>query len=103
MLLLYVRINLCMVAANYHDILPIHSLLSIPTALHFTVEEEEMKKRWKVYAPLHGQETLPRISSDDFVMMGTTITSDRKDKDQNHDDDDDDDNNYREDYYLVIC
>jgi lysine-specific demethylase/histidyl-hydroxylase NO66 len=57
----------------------------------------EGKKRWKVYAPLHGQETLPRISSDDFVMVGTTITSDRKDKDQNHDDnddDDDDDNNY---------
>jgi lysine-specific demethylase/histidyl-hydroxylase NO66 len=28
----------------------------------------EGRKRWRVYAPLNGRETLPRISSDDFVM-----------------------------------
>lgn len=28
----------------------------------------EGKKRWRVYAPINGAETLPRLSSDDFVM-----------------------------------
>ncbi len=50
----------------------------------------EGKKRWKVYAPLHGQETLPRVSSDDFVMVGTT-TSNANDRKYNHHKDNDDD------------
>jgi len=40
----------------------------------------EGKKRWRVYPPLNGKETLPRTSSDDFVMVDVNYSdSDRDD------------------------
>jgi hypothetical protein len=62
----------------------------------------EGKKRWKVYAPLQGQETLPRISSDDFVMVGTTTTTrDRNDHDHNDYDSDEDEHTNDSDHQTT--
>ena len=39
----------------------------------------EGKKRWRVYPPLNGKETLPRTSSDDFVMVDANNSDSDKD------------------------